>query len=124
MILIKGVELYSPEKCGKSDILICGNTIAATGRRLSLPDGVEGEVFEAEGLIAVPGLIDSHVHIAGAGGEGGPATRTPEMKLSEMFEGGVSTVVGCLGTDGFTRNVESVLMKAKAIVHAFQQMNS
>jgi beta-aspartyl-dipeptidase (metallo-type) len=32
-----------------------------------------------------------------------------------MFEGGVTTVIGCLGTDGFTRSVESVLMKAKAI---------
>jgi len=34
-----------------------------------------------------------------------------------MFEGGVTTVVGCLGTDGFTRTVESVLMKAKSIRH-------
>jgi beta-aspartyl-dipeptidase (metallo-type) len=32
-----------------------------------------------------------------------------------MFEGGVTTVIGCLGTDGFTRSVESVLMKAKSL---------
>jgi len=60
-------------------------------------------------------LIDNHVHIAGAGGEGGPATRTPELKLSDMFSGGVTTVIGCLGTDGLTRSVESVLMKAKSL---------
>jgi beta-aspartyl-dipeptidase (metallo-type) len=34
-----------------------------------------------------------------------------------MFKGGVTTVVGCLGTDGFTRSVESVLMKAKSLKH-------
>jgi beta-aspartyl-dipeptidase (metallo-type) len=73
------------------------------------------EVFNADGLIIAPGLIDNHVHIAGAGGEGGPATRTPELRLSNMFEGGVTTVVGCLGTDGITRSVESVLMKAKSL---------
>jgi beta-aspartyl-dipeptidase (metallo-type) len=32
-----------------------------------------------------------------------------------MFEGGVTTVIGCLGTDGLTRSVESVLMKAKSL---------
>lgn len=55
------------------------------------------------------------MHIAGAGGEGGPATRTPEMQLSHMIEAGVTTVVGCLGTDGFTRSFESVLMKVKSL---------
>jgi beta-aspartyl-dipeptidase (metallo-type) len=34
-----------------------------------------------------------------------------------MFEGGVTTVVGCLGTDGLTRSVETVLMKAKSLRH-------
>ena len=57
------------------------------------------------------------MHIAGAGGEGGPSTRTPELNLSRMFEAGVTTVVGCLGTDGLTRTVESVLMKAKSLRH-------
>ncbi|NMC40094.1 MAG: beta-aspartyl-peptidase [Bacteroidales bacterium] len=117
MILIKNCILYNPEYAGQTDILVCDERIAATGKDISLPKGVDGEVFDAEGLMAVPGLIDGHVHIAGAGGEGGPATRTSEMKLSDMFEGGVTSVVGCLGTDGFTRNVESVLMKAKAIRH-------
>jgi beta-aspartyl-dipeptidase (metallo-type) len=32
-----------------------------------------------------------------------------------MFAGGVTTVIGCLGTDGLTRSVESVLMKAKSL---------
>jgi beta-aspartyl-dipeptidase (metallo-type) len=73
------------------------------------------KIIDAEGLILTPGFIDAHVHIAGAGGEGGPASRTPELQLSDMIKGGVTTVVGCLGTDGITRSVESVLMKVKSL---------
>ncbi len=61
------------------------------------------------------GLIDSHVHITGGGGEGGPASRMPELQISQMIDGGVTTVIGCLGTDGITCSVESVLMKVKSI---------
>jgi beta-aspartyl-dipeptidase (metallo-type) len=73
------------------------------------------QVTDAEGMLLVPGFIDAHIHVAGAGGEGGPATRTPELLLSDMLAAGVTTVIGCLGTDGFTRSVESVLMKIKAL---------
>lgn len=117
MILIKNVCVYSPENIGKKDILTGGGRILAVVDKINFPPVLEMEVFDGRGMTVLPGLIDNHVHIAGAGGEGGPATRTPEMKLSSMFSGGVTTVVGCLGTDGFTRSVESVLMKAKALRH-------
>lgn len=117
MLLVRNAILYNPEFSGKKDILIGGKTILEISEKIQLPSGFDAETFDADGLIVVPGLIDNHVHIAGAGGEGGPATRTPELKLSDMYRGGVTTVVGCLGTDGFTRTVESVLMKAKSIKH-------
>lgn len=117
MILIKNCELYTPENVGTRDVLIAGQRIVAIGEHLELPHGVEGKVIDGKGLRMIPGLIDAHVHIAGAGGEGGPASRTPEMQLSHMLEAGVTTVVGCLGTDGMTRNLESVLMKTKALRH-------
>ena len=117
MLLIKNAELYSPQLQGKNDFLIGGGTILQIGKRISLPAGIDIEEFDAGNLIVVPGLIDNHVHIAGAGGEGGPASRTMEMDINLMFEGGVTTVIGCLGTDGITRNVESVLMKAKSLRH-------
>jgi beta-aspartyl-dipeptidase (metallo-type) len=117
MLVIRNATLYDPEFSGKKDILIGGNTILEISEKIQLPFGFDAEDFDADGLIVVPGLIDNHVHIAGAGGEGGPATRTPELNLSDMYQGGVTTVVGCLGTDGFTRSVESVLMKAKSIRH-------
>ncbi len=115
MILLKGCEIYRPEPAGTGDILAAGGKVAAVAERIEEPRLPGLEAVDCGGLLAVPGLIDGHVHIAGAGGEGGPATRTPEMPLSMMLEGGITTVIGCLGTDGYTRTVESVLMKAKAL---------
>jgi len=117
MLLIRNAVVYAPELLGKKDILTGGNTILGISDKIDLPQGIDIEIFDAAGLMAVPGLIDNHVHIAGAGGEGGPSTRTPELTLSRMFEGGVTTVIGCLGTDGLTRSVETVLMKAKSLRH-------
>jgi beta-aspartyl-dipeptidase (metallo-type) len=114
MYLIKNALVYAPEETGRKDLLIAGSSIIAIAEKIDVPS-LDVEVIHADGLIVTPGLIDNHVHIAGAGGEGGPATRTPELSLGKMFEGGVTTVVGCLGTDGLTRSVESVLMKAKSL---------
>lgn len=115
MILFKNCQVYSPEYIGKKDVLIAGTKVVAIQDNISFPKEMEIDIIEADGLKMLPGLIDAHVHIAGAGGEGGPATRTPELQLSKMLEAGVTTVVGCLGTDGMTRSVESVLMKVKAL---------
>jgi beta-aspartyl-dipeptidase (metallo-type) len=115
LTLFKNAEVYAPEFLGRKDILVGGGKILAIAENLDAPIGLECEVISAEGLKVIPGLIDSHVHIAGAGGEGGPSTRTPELQLSMLVEAGVTTVIGCLGTDGMTRSVESVLMKAKGL---------
>jgi beta-aspartyl-dipeptidase (metallo-type) len=117
MILIKNIEVYSPEPLGATDVLVGGRSILGLAKNISIPVGWEVDVIDGKGLKMIPGLIDGHVHIAGAGGEGGPASRTPEIQLSHMLEAGVTTVIGCLGTDGMTRSVEAVLMKAKALRH-------
>lgn len=117
MILLKNCEVFAPEPVGKKDILLGGGIILAIENEISSSEVTRfgGEIIQAGGLRAVPGLIDGHVHIAGSGGEGGPATRTPELQLSQMLKGGVTTVIGLLGTDGFTRNLEAVLMKVKGL---------
>ena len=115
MILLKNFEVYSPDYLGKKDVLIAGSKIIAIEDRIDAPSGLQVEVIDGNGQKLVPGFIDAHVHIAGAGGEGGPATRTPELQLSMLVEAGVTTVIGCLGTDGMTRSVESVLMKCKGL---------
>jgi beta-aspartyl-dipeptidase (metallo-type) len=115
MILFKGCEVFAPAPLGSKDVLIAGKSIVAIADKIELPGTLLVKVIDGKGLKMIPGLIDAHVHIAGAGGEGGPASRTPEMQLSHMLEAGVTTVIGCQGTDGITRSIEAVLMKAKAL---------
>ncbi len=115
MTLIKNAEVYAPEKLGQKDILVVFDKIAIMDDHPGLPGTLPVKIIDGTGMKLVPGFIDAHVHIAGAGGEGGPASRTPELLLGEMLSAGVTTVIGCLGTDGITRSVESVLMKVKSL---------
>ena len=116
MILLRDIDVYAPEPLGRRDVLLAGGRVVAVAPSgITPPGGVDVDVVDGRGLLALPGLIDGHVHIAGAGGEGGPATRTPELRLSQLLVGGITTVIGALGTDGFTRSLEGLLMKAKAL---------
>ena len=114
MLLIKNVRI-DPEKTKEvSDVFIAGGKIQAVGRRLepALP-GLK--ILEGDGRTAVPGYIDQHVHVLGGGGENGFASRVPEIQLSDCIRGGVTTVVGLLGTDSVTRSVENLVAKTKAL---------
>jgi beta-aspartyl-dipeptidase (metallo-type) len=111
-ILIKGGSAYGPEEMGEKDILVVGRTIAKISNRIDLPDPFAPRMISASGKIVVPGFIDLHVHLLGGGGEGGPRTRTPEIALSKIVQAGVTTVVGCLGTDDVSRRPETLLAKA------------
>jgi len=113
--LFRNAIVYNPENIGKKDVLTGGKTILAISDKLELPSDLDVQTIDCEGKLMVPGLIDSHIHITGGGGEGGPSSRMPELQLSMLIEAGVTTVIGCLGTDGITRTVESVLMKVKSL---------
>ena len=115
MKIIKNVHVYAPEKLGKKDLLIAGGKICHISDNLDLPENWEVEVIDGEGLIATPGFIDSHVHILGGGGEGGFANRTPEATLSGLTRWGITTVVGCLGTDGYGRDLTALIAKIKGL---------
>lgn len=110
--LIRGGEVYGPERMGTRDILIAGSVIAKIAERIDLPEALCPRVISATGKFVVPGFIDLHVHILGGGGEGGHRTRTPEIFLSKITRAGVTTVVGCLGTDDVSRRPETLLAKA------------
>jgi len=114
MLLLKNVDLYSPAPAGPTDILIAGGRIERVAPDLRVSESY-CEVFDASRFVAVPGFVDSHVHLAGGGGEGGYRTRTPELQLSDAIRGGVTTLVGCLGTDGVTRSPENLLAKARGL---------
>lgn len=115
--LIKNGDIYAPEYLGKTSILLNGSKIIEIGdldeRQLS--SLFEVDIIDASDMIVSPGIIDPHVHLIGGGGEGGFATRTPEIQLSSIVKAGVTTVVGCLGTDGTTRHMTSLLAKARGL---------
>ena len=115
--IVRNVEVYKPEPLGIKDVLIIGDKIAAIedSIRIDFNGLVEVVEIDGSGKVLVPGFIDSHVHILGGGGEGGFATRTPEATLSNLTTSGVTTVVGTLGTDGVTRDMVSLLAKARGL---------
>ena len=115
--IIRNAKVYQPEYAGVKDILILGDRIAAVGEHLRADFGGSLEVQEINGedMAAVPGFIDSHEHILGGGGEGGFHTRTPEASLGDLVRNGITTVVGCIGTDGVGRDMAALLAKAHAL---------
>ena len=113
MLLIKGAEVYAPEYLGKKDVLIAGERIERIGE--DLPEYEGCQVIDGTGRIVAPGFIDRHVHITGGGGEGSFHTQAPQVQLSDLIRGGVTTVVGLLGTDGISRSTENLVAKAKAL---------
>jgi beta-aspartyl-dipeptidase (metallo-type) len=114
--VLRGGDVFAPEPLGPQDVVLAGKKIVA----LSPPGladftGIPVEELDISGRILVPGFIDSHVHILGGGGEGGPATRAPEIVLDDVVTSGVTTLIGCLGTDGTTRHMSSLLAKANGL---------
>ena len=115
--LFRNAQLYAPEDLGHCDLLIAGGKIVAVekaGHATTRPDCPESDLA---GAVVCPGFIDQHVHLIGGGGEAGPHTRTPEVRLSALVAAGITSVVGLLGTDGVTRHPESLLAKTRALEH-------
>ncbi|MBB1316989.1 beta-aspartyl-peptidase [Shewanella sp. SR43-4] len=115
MKLFKSAHVYAPQYLGQKDVLIAGDKIIAVEDNINLIANSFIEVIQTDGLILTPGFVDSLVHITGGGGEGGYTTRTPEMHINEAIKGGVTTVIGVLGTDAQTRSLENLLAKAYAL---------
>lgn len=114
--ILKGAECFAPEPIGRKDILICGDKIlkiADPGSLDKLPEF--GTVIDCSGLLAFPGIMDQHIHLIGGGGENGPASRIEEISLDEILLAGVSTVVGVLGFDSYTKSLKSLLAKANTL---------
>ncbi|HEX6289626.1 MAG TPA: hypothetical protein VFZ66_10575 [Herpetosiphonaceae bacterium] len=114
LTLIQGGEVYTPEPIGVQSILLAGDTILKIGevdRAALCALDVPITVIDAAGCAVTPGLIDPHEHLLGAGGEEGFGSRMPEVSLHEIVCSGITTVVGCLGTDMTTRHLSSLLAK-------------
>lgn len=112
--IIKNVKICGRNNTETYDILLAGNKIARIAKQIDI--GLDyAEALEGQGMIAMPGYVDQHVHVTGGGGEGGFQNRVPELMLSECIKGGVTTLVGLLGTDAATRSVENLVAKTKEL---------
>lgn len=112
-LLIKNAHVYAPEDLGTQDVLCAGDRIIDVGTEV-WPVG-EPTVYQAEGRALIPGLIDTHIHVMGASGAGGPGTRSPEMPLSWITLAGITTVASPLGTDSLSRTIPALLSRAAAL---------
>ena len=113
--LLRHADLYAPEPLGVQDVLVAGETIAWIGRRFDPPASWTAEVLDVEGRRVIPGLIDPHVHVTGGGGEAGAATKVPAVPLSRYTLGGITTVIGVLGTDDCTRSTAELLARVRGL---------
>lgn len=116
VLLLKNADVYTPVSIGIRDILCIEGRIQKIGsihtEQLDVLD-VPYEVIDLEKAKVFPGIIDPHEHIIGGSGEKGYQSRSPEITLSELIAGGITTVVGCIGVDTITRNMFSLLAQAK-----------
>ncbi len=115
MVLVRDADVFAPEPLGRRDILLAGGRIVAIAARIDPGAGLYVRIVEARGRLAVPGYVDSLVHISGGGGEGGFATRTAPLAPEQALAGGVTTLIGALGTDDVTRSHADLLACCRAL---------
>ncbi|PQJ79705.1 beta-aspartyl-peptidase [Polaribacter porphyrae] len=113
--ILKNTKLYSPKFLGTKDILIVGEKIIAIEDNLDAYINDKTNVWDAEGKIVTPGLIDQHIHVIGAGGKKSFSSMTPEVQLSELIACGSTTINSLLGTDGTVRDIRTLYGKVKAL---------
>jgi dihydroorotase len=113
-LIIKGGTVATPGGMGVADVGVIGGRIAAIG---SFDAGQAGEVFEAAGLLVLPGVIDTQVHF-----------REPGLEWKEDLEtgsrsaalGGVTAVFEMPNTDPSTTSPDMMsdkLARARGRMH-------
>ncbi|KAL7752210.1 hypothetical protein RI367_002255 [Sorochytrium milnesiophthora] len=124
--ILRNATVCAPKNLGRCDIVVAGGKIVAIHDATdAFTMGFKLQPFQAlcptttvidcTDCFITPGLIDPHVHVTGGGGELGPASRTPPAALSEIIRSGVTTLVGCLGTDTVTRSPEDLIATTRAL---------
>jgi beta-aspartyl-dipeptidase (metallo-type) len=118
LTLLLNADVHAPQAVGHRHLLVAGTRVAWIGTDpLDLPATLGCEVLDLEGRRLVPGLVDAHVHLTGGGGEAGPHTKVPPLALSRFTLGGVTTVVGLLGTDDATRHPRELVTAVHGLRH-------
>jgi imidazolonepropionase-like amidohydrolase len=87
-VLIKDATILTVTKgtIAKGSILVERGKITAVGADVKAPSGTK--VIEAAGLVAMPGIIDTHSHIAISGGVNeGTLSIVPEVRIKDVVTG-------------------------------------
>jgi len=117
MDLLLNTEIFAPERLGVRHILVAAGKIVWIGDAdPGVPSSLGVTRHDFAGRRVIPGLIDPHVHITGGGGEAGPRTRVPPLGVSRFTRGGVTTVVGVLGTDDTTRHPGDLVAATRGLL--------
>lgn len=103
--LIRGAQVVTPHGVSENDILIQGEWIVAVSPGLSSSGA---EVLDAEGLYALPGVVDAHVHFRDPG-----ATHKEDFTTGSQaaLAGGVTTVLDMPNTPVPTVSAEAFEQK-------------
>ena len=114
--LIKNVRVIDPALSldEVADILIDGQTIAQVGKNIECADA---EIFDRDGCIAVPGLVDIHVHLRDPGQE---YKETIETGTAAAAHGGFTGICSMPNTNPTIDNattIDYVLDKAAQAGH-------
>ncbi len=114
--LLLNADLHTPAPLGIRHLLIAGERVVWIGETRPTLDATLGvSVHDCAGARVIPGLVDLHVHLTGGGGEAGAETKVPPIPLSHFTRGGVTTVVGLLGTDDATRHPRELVTAAMGL---------
>lgn len=95
-ILIKNGTLLTVTKgvIAKGDILVVDGVIKQVGGEIAAPPGVR--VVDAAGRFVLPGIIDSHTHIALAGTNEGAEAITPEADVGAVINADDTSILTAL----------------------------
>ena len=95
-VLIKNGTVLTVTKgvIAKGDVLVVDGLIKAIGEDLAAPPGVR--VVDAAGRFVLPGIIDSHTHIALAGTNEGSDAITPEVDVGSVINADDSAILTAL----------------------------
>jgi imidazolonepropionase-like amidohydrolase len=95
-ILIKNGTILTVTKgvIPKGDVLVIGGIIKQIGGTIAAPPGVR--VVDAAGRYVLPGIIDSHTHIALAGTNEGSEAITPEADVGTVINADDTAILTAL----------------------------